>query len=136
MKFDIIIIGAGPAGLLAAWCLEGTGISYTVIEKGNVYLNVGGNVTNQSGAVGREQLVETDENKKLSAAQYRARHRHDQRQRDEIPLRLDCFFHARSLRLFRLNFIIASLPRSKVQLFQGLLLPAISSHDFQLLRWP
>ena len=37
MKFDIIIIGAGPAGLLAAWCLEGTGISYTVIEKGNVY---------------------------------------------------------------------------------------------------
>ena len=33
MKFDIIIIGAGPAGLLAAWCLEGTGISYTVIEK-------------------------------------------------------------------------------------------------------
>ena len=37
MKFDIVIIGAGPAGLLAAWCLEGTGISYTVIEKGNVY---------------------------------------------------------------------------------------------------
>lgn len=33
MKFDIIIIGAGPAGLLAAWCLEGTGISYTVNRK-------------------------------------------------------------------------------------------------------
>lgn len=37
MKFDIVIIGAGPAGLLAAWCLEGTGISYTIVEQGKLH---------------------------------------------------------------------------------------------------
>ena len=38
MKYDVIIIGAGPAGLLAGWCLEGTGIKYTILEKGGNYL--------------------------------------------------------------------------------------------------
>ena len=37
MKFEVIIMGAGPAGMLAAWCLEGTGISYLVVEKGKKY---------------------------------------------------------------------------------------------------
>lgn len=39
MKYDVIIMGAGPAGLLAAWNLEGTGISYIVVDKGKKYIN-------------------------------------------------------------------------------------------------
>lgn len=38
MKYDVIIIGAGPSGLLAGWRLEGTGIKYTILEKGANYL--------------------------------------------------------------------------------------------------
>jgi len=33
-KFDVAIIGAGPAGLFAAWKLVGTGLKLVVIEKG------------------------------------------------------------------------------------------------------
>lgn len=39
MKFDVIIMGAGPAGMLAAWGLEGTGLNYIVLEKGKKYID-------------------------------------------------------------------------------------------------
>ena len=38
MKYDVIIVGAGPAGIFAAWCFEGTGINYIVLEQGKKYI--------------------------------------------------------------------------------------------------
>lgn len=39
MVYDVIIIGAGPAGLFAGWTLEQYGINYCILEKGKNFLD-------------------------------------------------------------------------------------------------
>lgn len=37
MPYDVIVVGAGPAGLMASWILEKSGLNYLVLEKGTEF---------------------------------------------------------------------------------------------------